>query len=226
MGMRRAPPSERHAHYRRTRGFIPRDRPESIAKADQRERETLEAPAAFGKPVHCHHAGEVDRWQTGPPGAPVEHPRVTFQLLADESAASYRALDERKVDLAILRIFEPVAQAHLSTEVLFDEPYVVTAGARSPWTRRHRVHLADLMNEPWVLPPLDTLTGVRESFRAVGLDVPTTTVVTSSAPARNALVATGRFISIRPPGGPMPARKPDSTCYPSSWQRAVDRSAS
>ena len=128
------------------------------------------------------------------------HPRVTFQLLADELAASYRALDERKVDLAILRIFEPVAQAHLSTEILFDEPHVVTAGARSPWTRRRRVHLADLMNEPWVLPPLDTLTGsiVRESFRAVGLDVPAATVVTSSTPARNALVATGRFISILP----------------------------
>ena len=57
------------------------------------------------------------------------------------------------------------------------------------------IHLADLMNEPWVLPPLETLTGsiVREAFHARGLEVPAATVITSSTPARLALVAGGQF---------------------------------
>jgi DNA-binding transcriptional LysR family regulator len=128
------------------------------------------------------------------------YPRVTFQLSAEESGLIYRALEERKVDLAILLIFEPVAKAHLTTEILYDEPHVIAAGAKNPWSRRRGIRLADLINEPWALPPLDSLTGaiVREVFRAAGLAVPNATIVTSSAPARYTLVAGGRFLTILP----------------------------
>ena len=128
------------------------------------------------------------------------YPRVTFQLLAEESGLIYRALEERKVDLAILVMFEPVAKAHLTTEILYDEPHVIAASAKSRWSRRRGIRLADLMNEPWVLPPLDSLTGslVRETFRAAGLAVPDAKIITSSTPARYTLVASGRFLSILP----------------------------
>ena len=128
------------------------------------------------------------------------YPRITFHLSAEESGLTYRALEERKLDLAILVIFEPVAQTHLATEILYDESHVVAAGARNPWSRRRKVQLAELMNEPWVLPPLDTLTGsiVRDTFRAFGLAVPDATIITPSTPARHALVASGRFLSILP----------------------------
>jgi DNA-binding transcriptional LysR family regulator len=128
------------------------------------------------------------------------YPRVTFQLLAGESGLIYRALEERKVDLAILLIFEPIAKAHLTNEILYDEPHVIAAGAKNPWSRRREIRLADLINEPWVLPPFDSLTGsiVREAFRAAGLAVPTATIITSSTPARYTLVTSGRFLSILP----------------------------
>jgi DNA-binding transcriptional LysR family regulator len=84
------------------------------------------------------------------------YPRVTFQLTAEESGSIYRALEERKLDLAIARIFEPVPE-HLKSEALYDDRHVVAAGARSPLSGRRRIRLADLMNEPWVLPPLETL---------------------------------------------------------------------
>jgi hypothetical protein len=50
----------------------------------------------------------------------------------------------------------------------------------------------------WTLPPLDSLYSsvVAKAFRASGLDVPPATVFASVTPARNALLATGRFVSI------------------------------
>ena len=59
------------------------------------------------------------------------YPRVTFQLTAEEFGSIYRALEERKLDLAIARIFEPVP-AHLKSEALYGDRHVVAAGARSP----------------------------------------------------------------------------------------------
>jgi DNA-binding transcriptional LysR family regulator len=50
----------------------------------------------------------------------------------------------------------------------------------------------------WTLPPLDSLYGsvVAEAFRAGGLDIPPAAVFTSVTPVRNALLTTGRFVSI------------------------------
>ena len=57
------------------------------------------------------------------------------------------------------------------------------------------------MNEPWTLPPPDSPSGaiIVEMFRASGLDLPRATLVTSSIPARNALLASGRFLTVLPP---------------------------
>jgi DNA-binding transcriptional LysR family regulator len=128
------------------------------------------------------------------------YPRISFHLLAEESGAIYRALGERQLDLAVARIFEPNAAPHLMTEILYDEPHIVAAGACNPVTRRRGIRLADLIYEPWALPPLDSLTGVvvQEAFGAAGLPVPEATIVTSSTPARHALVAIGRCLSILP----------------------------
>jgi DNA-binding transcriptional LysR family regulator len=75
---------------------------------------------------------------------------------------------------------------------------VVVAGARSVWAKRRKIELAELAGAAWTLPPLDSLYGsvVAEAFRANGLDIPSATVFTSVTPARNALLATGRFVSI------------------------------
>lgn len=56
------------------------------------------------------------------------------------------------------------------------------------------------MTEPWTLPPPGSLTWpiIAEVFQAHGLDVPRAALVTSSIPARNALLATGRFLSLVP----------------------------
>ncbi len=73
------------------------------------------------------------------------------------------------------------------------------AGVHNSWTRRRRLKLSELVNEPWVLPPPDAPYGamVFEAFRANGLKVPRA-VVTSTLPVRSALLATGRFLSMVP----------------------------
>jgi DNA-binding transcriptional LysR family regulator len=128
------------------------------------------------------------------------HPGIVFHVLAAQSDVIYRALEERKVDLVIVRLFRPFAEEHMHPEVLYDEQEVVVAGAQNPWVRRRKIALADLMNEAWTLPPPDSLNGelVVEAFRDRGLDLPRMTVITSSVPVRNALLATGRFLSIVP----------------------------
>jgi DNA-binding transcriptional LysR family regulator len=128
------------------------------------------------------------------------HPGIVFHLLAAESALTYRALEERKVDLVIVRIFHPIAEEHMHAEVLYDEQDVVAAGAQNPWVRRRKVALPDLMNEAWTLPPPDSLNGelIVEAFRAHRLDLPRATLITTSVPVRNALLASGRFLSIVP----------------------------
>src|SRR5262245_16166412 len=129
-----------------------------------------------------------------------QYPRVCVHLLAAEAGMVYRALEERQVEVVIAGLFEPVTKENMGTEVLYNDPFVVAAGAQNPWCRRRRMKLADLMEEPWALPPRDSPNGpiVIEIFRASGLDLPRAALVASSIPARNAMLASGRFLTIIP----------------------------
>jgi DNA-binding transcriptional LysR family regulator len=126
------------------------------------------------------------------------YPKIRFQISAGEASAIYRALEERRFDLAIVPMVASTIADRLHADILYDEPLVVVAGAQSPWARRRKVELAELTNAAWALPSPDSLYGavVAEAFRAHGLDVPDATVLTAVAPLRNSLVATGRFLSI------------------------------
>jgi DNA-binding transcriptional LysR family regulator len=128
------------------------------------------------------------------------YPRVVFHLLASETETLRRELSERNVDLLIARRLGPIADERLGYEFLFDDTYVVAAGAQSPWARRRRIELAELVGELWTLPPPESLIGsvAMEAFRASGLDYPRVAVVTSTPQVRISLLATGRFLTIFP----------------------------
>jgi DNA-binding transcriptional LysR family regulator len=126
------------------------------------------------------------------------NPRITFNVVATQTETLHLELSARNVDLLIARKFGPVTDELLNFEALYDDPYVVAAGVQNPWARRRRVELADLVNETWVLPPPNSLVGsfAVEAFRASGLDLPRSTVVTFPFEVRNSLLATGRFLTI------------------------------
>jgi DNA-binding transcriptional LysR family regulator len=145
------------------------------------------------------------------------YPRMMFHIVTGYMETLHRELSERNVDLLVVRRFGPIVDERLDFEFLFDEPFVVAAGAQNPWVRRRRIELAELVSESWVLPPPGSVIGsiAMEAFRASGLDYPRTTVVTDSPQVRISLLATGRFVTIFPASAlRFPARRPEIKVLP------------
>ena len=127
------------------------------------------------------------------------HPRLTFQVLATDTATAYRALLDRKVDLVVVHVIEPLAEGGMQVEPLLNDPHVIVAGAQNPLARRRGLKLSNLWSAPWALPMPEAPYGsvVSEAFGASGLPVPAT-IVNSTLPVRTTLLTTGRFLSMVP----------------------------
>ena len=83
--------------------------------------------------------------------------------------------------------------------MLFDDPHLVVAGAKSPWIKRRNVTLADLAGEAWIVPASLVVRDImQEAFEAQGLKVPVGRIVSSFVLMRNHLLATGRFLTVLP----------------------------
>jgi DNA-binding transcriptional LysR family regulator len=128
------------------------------------------------------------------------YPRIVFHLVTGYTETLHQELAERNVDLLIIRGSGPIADPRYDFEFLFDDSYVVAAGAQNQWGRRRRIEIAELVNELWVLPPPDSVIGsiVMDAFRASGLDYPRVSVVTDCPHMRISLLAAGRFVTIFP----------------------------
>jgi len=129
-----------------------------------------------------------------------QRPRVVFRVkLGDSVMLHYHDLRERNVDLLLGRVLETI-EDDMNVEVLFEERLYIVAGANNPWTRRRKVALRELIQEPWAMLPPDTYVGTLfvEAFRASGLAVPLNTVPHYGIELQSALLATGRFLSVLP----------------------------
>jgi DNA-binding transcriptional LysR family regulator len=128
------------------------------------------------------------------------YPRIVFHLVSSEGTDRlYRDLHERKIDFLIVRKGgRLIGDEKLGFEILYDPSLVVVAGSQSPWARRRRIALAELVNEPWVLAPPEGSMGPihLDIFRAGGLDLPRIAVFATQGGARLNLAATGRFLTI------------------------------
>jgi DNA-binding transcriptional LysR family regulator len=131
-----------------------------------------------------------------------KHPRLILHVRqASTIALDFRELRDRKVDLMVGRVASPFKEEDLEAETILQHSAVVVAGARSPWLRRGKLKLADLLDEKWVLLPPETPESewVASAFRSQGLEPPRARVTTLSLHLRAALLERGDFLSAFPP---------------------------
>jgi DNA-binding transcriptional LysR family regulator len=132
-----------------------------------------------------------------------DHPRVVMRAdIVPMPSFTFPSLRDRTYDLILARISKQQPDDEmvndLNIETLFNDPWIIVASARTHWARRRKIDLAELLEEPWLVPPPDTPSYeiVAEAFKARGLRVPTATLVTYSIDLRARLSARGRFITI------------------------------
>jgi DNA-binding transcriptional LysR family regulator len=129
-----------------------------------------------------------------------QFPNMVFKIsVAQGIREQFHDLRERRVDLILGRILETKPEQDLSVEILFEDPLFIVAGKDSKWHRRRKISAAELLPEPWVLPPYDSFVGtiLKEAFQSKNLEPPRITVTSSSILFYTALLATGRFLALR-----------------------------
>jgi DNA-binding transcriptional LysR family regulator len=129
-----------------------------------------------------------------------QYPRMVFHVLVADTAVLLPELRERNLDLAISRIAGPSPGKDFRAVILFQDPLVVMTAQSNPWARRHDFDLADLLDEPWILPPPHVFLGqfVAAAFHTRGLALPRSSVMTASVHMRHNMLATGRFMAMLP----------------------------
>jgi DNA-binding transcriptional LysR family regulator len=136
----------------------------------------------------------------------------------------FHELRQRRVDLILGRVLDSEVDDDLHTELLFHDPVRVVAGEGNKWLRRRRIELVELIDEPWILTPPDSLPSslVREAFSSKGLDVPRASVVSTSIHIVNRLLPNGPYVTaipesvlrFGPMGGKIRALRVDFPCRP------------
>ncbi len=128
------------------------------------------------------------------------YPEIAVRVVqASAEPLVYPELRERKVDVALARISKSFSHTDLDVEILFDDPPRIVVGALSPWARRRKVSLAELVNEKWTLTSDQVIHDlVTDAFKSHGLEAPREKVTASSMLLRSRLLATGRYVTVLP----------------------------
>ena len=124
------------------------------------------------------------------------YPRATVTVTpADNMVLEFRRLRDRTVDFLLGRVAEPFAEDELEAEILYRDRMYIVASRKSPWGRRRKIELAELINAPWLMTPSFYGPILAETFEARGLAVPKLSVACYSTHQTVDLLTTGRFIS-------------------------------
>jgi DNA-binding transcriptional LysR family regulator len=81
-------------------------------------------------------------------------------------------------------------------EILYEDAAIVAVAAHSKWTRRRKIDLAELIDEPWILVGPWIRARSEEIFRAQGLPRPKPIITTDSIILRGRLVASGPYLGV------------------------------
>jgi DNA-binding transcriptional LysR family regulator len=124
-----------------------------------------------------------------------KYPRIVFDVVqADSAMLLNRDLPERRIELAVVPLLTPSVGDDQEATILFQDRLRVVVGRQSPWARRRRVALADLLDEPWCVARSAIGARVSDVFPLSGLKRPRIAVTTTTAHLLFQLLETGRFV--------------------------------
>ena len=157
-------------------------------------------PAPSTASPHRHPAAHAP--QPGRTRSPLPPPSLSQQTAPPRPSPAQRAArgaaaphGPTQTVAAASRAAEPPR-----TPKRFNDRNVVMVSVQNKWARRRKIALADLIDEPWVLPSAETVVGmdIAKVFRASGLEPPVAHVVSFSIPLHYHLLATDRLITMLP----------------------------
>jgi len=130
-----------------------------------------------------------------------QYPRLQVQTNLIDHSEAFLALRERRYDCVLIpmrRGLQDKAADDLTVEILYDDAVIIAAWAHSKWARRRKIDLAELIDEPWILPGPTTWSSPwsEEVFRAAGLSCPNPRIATNSIILRARLIAGSPYLGL------------------------------
>ena len=130
-----------------------------------------------------------------------EYPGIVFRVITgDPMSLKQRELQQRTIEFAVTPTEGLIPDPQVNSELLFEDRQVVVVARNHKLAKRQSIGLEVLLEEPWFLPPSDTLIGayIESSFRAAGVAPPQPRFESFSIPLCQYLVSTGKFVAMLP----------------------------
>lgn len=127
-------------------------------------------------------------------------PAVAVALEEDTADRLLPRLADHSLDLAVVRMWQPLAPEGLVAQVLLHEAMVVVVGPSHPLARRSTLHWRDTQDFPWIVPKAGSPAhGALEALLAShGLCIPEGQVESISLALNLALLGGEHFIGLLP----------------------------
>jgi DNA-binding transcriptional LysR family regulator len=113
-----------------------------------------------------------------------QHPKVLVRIDIDNSDALVRSLLKGELDVIVGRMPVSHVADELHFEALAHETHCVIARSAHPLARKRRLELRDVVDHPWILPPVGSMLRDRldSVFVRCGLRPPRNVTETASVP--------------------------------------------
>jgi len=118
------------------------------------------------------------------------HPGIRISVELNHSRPLVAKLLEGRLDIVIGRVLDADCERDLDFEPLAEEPHSLVVRTGHPLAKRRNLSLVDLVDQAWVLPPLESLLRPRMNalFQEHGLPIPANVVETSDMPVITGLL--------------------------------------